>query len=106
MKTSVRLQIDQTMRTRNFSVRNEVEEQSPRVEKGKKAYVDRKVGECFQWKTNGQCSKGDSCSFSHDQPLETVAELRDEKDNRPLPHQIRRPRLTAKEQNPQKIQAT
>ena len=34
-------------------------------QKGKKAYVDRKVGGSFQWKTNGECSKGDSCSFSH-----------------------------------------
>ena len=24
-----------------------------------------KVGVCFQWKTHEQCSKGDSCSFSH-----------------------------------------
>ena len=35
-----------------------------------------------------------------------MAELRDEKDNRPLPHQIRRPRLTTREKNPQKHQAT
>ena len=43
------------------------EDQSPRVKKkGKKAYVERKVGECFQWKAHGQFSKGDSCSFSHD----------------------------------------
>ena len=28
-------------------------------------------------------------------PRETVAEVRDEKDSRPRPHQIRRPRLTA-----------
>ena len=42
------------------------EEQSPRVKKGKKAYVDRKVGECFQWKAHGKCWKGDSCCFSHD----------------------------------------
>ena len=35
-------------------------------QKGKKAYVDRKVGECFQWKSHGQCSKGDSCGFSHE----------------------------------------
>ena len=40
------------------------------------------------------------------QPLETVAGFTDEKDNLPLPHQIRRPRLTAREKNPQKIQAT
>ena len=24
------------------------------------------MGECYQWKVIGQCSKGDSCSFSHD----------------------------------------
>ena len=35
-------------------------------QKGKKAYVDGKVGECFQWKSHGQCSKGDSCGFSHE----------------------------------------
>ena len=41
------------------------EDQLPRVKKGNKAYVERKVGEC-QWKAHGQCSKEDSCSFSHD----------------------------------------
>ena len=35
-------------------------------ESEKKAYVERKVGECFQWKAHGQFSKGDSCSFTHD----------------------------------------
>ena len=28
--------------------------------------MERKVGECNQWNAFGQCSKGDSCSFSHD----------------------------------------
>ena len=23
------------------------------------------MGECFQWKANGQCSRGDSCSLNH-----------------------------------------
>ena len=26
----------------------------------------RTLGDCWQWKANGQCSKGDSCSFRHD----------------------------------------
>ena len=39
-------------------------------------------------------------------PRETVAEVRDEKDSRPLPHRILRPRLTAREKTPQKNQAT
>ena len=34
-------------------------------------------------------------SVMTDYPLETVAVVRDEKDDCPLPHQIRRPRLTA-----------
>ena len=43
-----------------------IEDQSPRVKKENKACVERKVGECIQWKGHGQCSEGDSCSFSHD----------------------------------------
>ena len=64
LKTSVKLHIGQMMRTRNFRVRNEVVERGSvtRIQKGKKAYVERKVGECFQWKACGQHSKGDSCS--------------------------------------------
>ena len=42
------------------------ENQLPRVKKGKNAHVERKVRECFQWKAHGQCSKRDSCNFSHD----------------------------------------
>ena len=58
----------QLMRTRNFRVRNDVVERGSvtKSQKGKKASFERKVGECFQWKAHGQCSKGDSCSFSHD----------------------------------------
>ena len=26
----------------------------------------RSLGDCWQWKANGQCSKGDDCSFRHD----------------------------------------
>ena len=35
-------------------------------QKGKKACVERKVGECYQWNANGQCSRGDSKSFGYD----------------------------------------
>ena len=69
LKTSVKLHIDPMMRTRNFRVRSEVVERGAvtKSQKGKKAYVERQVGQCFQWKAHGQCSKkGDSCSFSHD----------------------------------------
>ena len=28
--------------------------------------VQRILGDCWQWETNGQCVKGDNCSFRHD----------------------------------------
>ena len=53
------------MRTRNFRARNDVVEGGSvaKGQRGNKTYVERKVGDCFQWKAHGQCSKGDYCSF-------------------------------------------
>ena len=58
MKTAVKLQIDQMMRTRNFQVRNHVVERGAvtKSQKGKKAYVERKVGESV-FSGRRQCSK-------------------------------------------------
>ena len=33
---------------------------------GTKQRVQRILGDCWQWETNGQCVKGDKCSFRHD----------------------------------------
>ena len=68
LKTSVGLQIDQTMRTRNFRVRNEIMERGAvtKSQTGKNAYVERKLGECYRWKVKGRWSKGDSCRFRID----------------------------------------
>ena len=33
---------------------------------GTKQREQRTLGDCWQWKANGQCSKGDSCSYQHD----------------------------------------
>ena len=27
---------------------------------------EQRLGDCWQWKAKGQCSKGDNCSFRHD----------------------------------------
>ena len=64
LKTSVKLHIDLMMRTRN-----EVVERGSftKSQKGKKACVERIVGECFHWKAHAECSTLDSCRFSHDQ---------------------------------------
>ena len=52
MKTSVRLHVDQMMRAKNFKIRNDVVEREAvtKSHKGKNVNVERKVGECFQWK--------------------------------------------------------
>ena len=31
-----------------------------------KQHEQRSLGDCWQWKANGQCSKGDNCSFRSD----------------------------------------
>ena len=33
---------------------------------GTKKREQRSLGDCWQWMANGQCSKGDNCSFRHD----------------------------------------
>ena len=74
------------------------EEQWPRVRKERKPRFRGKCDSVFQKETH-------VVSVTN-LPRETVSEVRDEKDSRPLPHQIPRPRLTAREKNPQKNQAT
>ena len=66
-QTSVKRHIDQTVRTRQFRAQSETVERRAvtKSQKGRQASVERKAGECFQWKAIGPCSKGDSCSFSH-----------------------------------------
>ena len=69
------------------------EVQSPRVKKETKPMLRGS----FQWKAQGQCSKGDSCSFSHDPLLAFGNRSSDEKDDRLLLHTIQRQnRLTEK----------
>ena len=52
-------------RTRDFKARNEIIVKGVLVmsQKGRNVSAERRVGECFQWKANGQCSRGDCCSF-------------------------------------------
>ena len=37
-----------------------------RKNQGTKQREQRTLGDCWQWKANGQCSQGDNCSFRHD----------------------------------------
>ena len=47
--------------------------------KGQISVTKRKTGECFQWKANGSCSKGDSCSFLHSHASKTERHQRKER---------------------------
>ena len=123
LKLAVKLHNDQMMRNRtsesgtmlwNEDHLSRVKGETTLTWKGKWQYV--------HWKTHGQCSKGDSCSFSHESgtgnsggvhirkgqsfspapksPLETRATVRDEERDRLLPRPIRRQiRLTARNIN-------
>ena len=70
LKTMVKRSIDQDVRNRNFGARNGNYDRNAVVKnqgtKQRLNRVDRILEDCWQWETNGQCSKGDNCSFRHD----------------------------------------
>ena len=57
LKTMVKRSIEQNLRIKNSEARNGNHEKERR---------QRILGDSWQWETNGQCSKGDNCSFRHD----------------------------------------
>ena len=67
LKTMVKRSIEQNLRMKNFEARNGNFETSAVVKNQMtKQREQRSLWDCWQWKANGQCSKGDSCSFRHD----------------------------------------
>ena len=67
LKTMVKRSIEQNLPLKNFEAGNENYETSAVVKNhGTKKREQRSLGDCWQWKANGQCSKGDNCSFRHD----------------------------------------
>ena len=68
LRICVKLHVEQAQRSKNFRIENEATEWGTVIkgEKGQKSFARRKTGECFQWETNGSCSKGESCSFLHE----------------------------------------
>ena len=63
----VKRSIEQNLRTKNFEARNGNFETNAVVKnQGTKQRGQRSLGDCWQWKANGQCSKGDNCSFRRD----------------------------------------
>ena len=63
----VKRSIEQNLRIENFEARNGNYETDAVVKnQGTKQRAQRSLGDCWQWKANGQCSKGDNYSFRHD----------------------------------------
>ena len=63
----VKRSIEQEIRNKNFGARSGNFEKNAVVKnQGTKQRVQRILGDCWQWETNGQCVKGDNCSFRHD----------------------------------------
>ena len=83
LKTMVKRSIEQEIRNKYFWSRNGNFEKNAVVKnQGTNQRVQRILGDCWQWETNGQCVKGDNCSFRHDinkraksTPAESVSEI-------------------------------
>ena len=68
LKTMAKRNIDQKLRSRNFDARNErIEKRAAVTSRRELSVVERGQGFCYQWKAKGQCSRGDQCSFQHDE---------------------------------------
>ena len=67
LKAMAKRSIEQEIRNKNFGARSGNFEKNAVVKnQGTKQRVQRILGDCWQWETNGQCVKGDNCSFRHD----------------------------------------
>ena len=67
LKTMVKSSIEQNLRTMNFEARNGNFVTSTVVKNQRaKQHERRSLRDGWQWKANGQCSRGDNCSFRHD----------------------------------------
>ena len=67
LKAMVKRSIEQEIRNKNFGARSGNFEKNAVVKnQGTKQRVQRILGDCWQWETNGQCVKENNCSFRHD----------------------------------------
>ena len=67
LKTMVKRSIEQEIRNKNLGARNGTYERNAVIKnQGTKQRGQIILGDCWHWAANGQCSKGDHCSFRHD----------------------------------------
>ena len=68
LKTMVKRSVDQKLRLRNYDARNEkIETGAVVTSRWGLSGIERVKGICHQWKAKCQCSRGDQCSFQHDE---------------------------------------
>ena len=67
LKTIVKRSIKQKLRLRNFDARNDkLETGSVVTSRRRLSGIEWGKGFCYQWKAEGQCSRGDQCCFRHE----------------------------------------
>ena len=67
LKAMVKRSIEQEIQNKNFGNRiGNFEKNAVVKNQGTKPRVQRILGDCWQRKANKQCSRGDNCSFRHD----------------------------------------
>ena len=74
LNDKVRRHVEHTIRDTNFHARNEDKslpgaaglERKPVKQWKRNEQKTAQHGDCDQWTSNGQCSRGNSCSFEHD----------------------------------------
>ena len=67
LKAMVKRSVEQEIRNKNFRNRiGNFEKNAVVTNQGTKQRVQRVLGDCWQWETNGQCVKGENCSFRQD----------------------------------------
>ena len=67
LKTMVKISIEQDIPNKNFGAREGNYERNAVVKnQATKQRGQIILGDCWQWETDGQCSKRDNCSFRHD----------------------------------------
>ena len=66
LRICVKLHIEQTQRSKNFRIQNEIKERGAVIKgKGQNPCTKRKTGERYHRKATGCCSEGESCIFLH-----------------------------------------
>ena len=77
LKAMVKRSVDQKLRLRNFDARSERIETGAVVtsRRGQRG-IERRQGVCCQWKAKGQFSRGDKCSFRHDEDKRAKADTK------------------------------